>query len=179
MDQVFPEYHSVFSDLYGKLSLNTLLSYPTALDVHRVSEESLAEEMGQFGARRSYDWFLNKAQQLKEAARRNPYQSQISHGQLVSLRMYIHMIFQYQTHLAELLKEINALSKSFEEYRLIQSVPGIGDKIAATILSEVGDINQFEHPKKLVAYAGLDPSVFESGKFKASINRITKEVHRD
>ena len=174
LDQVFPEYHSVFSDLYGKLSLNTLLSYPTALDVHRVSEESLAEEMGQFGARRSYDWFLNKAQQLKEAARRNPYQSQISHGQLVSLRMYIHMIFQYQTHLAELLKEINALSKSFEEYRLIQSVPGIGDKIAATILSEVGDINQFEHPKKLVAYAGLDPSVFESGKFKASINRITK-----
>ena len=174
LDQVFPEYHSVFSDLYGKLSLKTLLSYPTALDVHRVSEESLAEEMGQFGARRSYDWFLNKAQQLKEAARRNPYQAQISHGQLVSLNMYIHMLFQYQTHLAELLKEINALSKSFEEYRLIQSVPGIGDKIAATILSEVGDINQFEHPKKLVAYAGLDPSVFESGKFKASINRITK-----
>src|SRR5699024_11280249 len=47
-------------------------------------------------------------------------------------------------------------------------------KIAATILSEVGDINQFRHPKKLVAYAGLDPSVFESGKFKASINSITK-----
>ena len=84
------------------------------------------------------------------------------------------MLFQYQTHLAELLKEINALSKSFEEYRLIQSVPGIGDKIAATILSEIGDINQFENPKKVVAYAGLDPSVFESGKFKASINRITK-----
>src|SRR5699024_12117183 len=60
LDQVFPEYHSVFSDLYGKLSLNTLLSYHTALDVHRVSEESIAEEMGQLGARRSYDWFLNK-----------------------------------------------------------------------------------------------------------------------
>src|SRR5699024_1525482 len=148
-DQVFPEYHSVFSDLYGKLSLNTLLSYPTALDVHRVSEESIAEEMGQLGARRSYDWFLNKAQQLKEAAKRNPYQSQISHGQLISLNMYIHMLFQYQTHLAELLKEINTLSKSFEEYRIIQSIPGIGDKIAATILSEVGDINQFRHPKKL------------------------------
>jgi len=53
-------------------------------------------------------------------------------------------------------------------------VPGIGDKIAATIISKIGDINQFEHPKKLVFYAGLDPSVFESGKFKASINRITR-----
>src|SRR5699024_4141858 len=174
LDQVFPEYHHVFSDLYGKLSLNTLLNYPTALDVHKVADDKLAEEMRQFGVRRSHTWFLNKAQQLKEAAKRNPFQSQISHGLLVSLRMYIKMLFQYQEHLSKLLKEINALSKSFEEYRLIQSVPGIGDKIAATIISEIGDINQFEHPKKLVAYAGLDPSVFESGKFKASINRITK-----
>lgn len=35
-------------------------------------------------------------------------------------------------------------------------------------------MNQFERPKQLVAYAGLDPAVFESGKFKATINRITK-----
>lgn len=174
LDQVFPEYHCAFSDLYGKLSLNTLLNYPTALDIQKVADEKLADEMRRFGARRSHEWFLGKAQQLKEAAQRNPYQSQISHGQLVSLRMYIQLLFQYQEHLTELLKEISVLAKSFEEYRLIQSVPGIGEKIAATILSEVGDINQFDHPKKLVAYAGLDPSVFESGKFKASINRITK-----
>ena len=174
LDQVFPEYHSVFSDLYGKLSLSTLLHYPTALDIHKVSQQALAEEMRQFGIRRSQAWFLDKAAQLREAAKRNPFQSQISHGQLVSLRMYIQMLFQYQKHLSELIKEINSLAKSFEEYRLIQSVPGIGEKIAATIISEIGDINQFEHPKKLVAYAGLDPSVFESGKFKSSINRITK-----
>src|SRR5699024_9756686 len=134
--------------LYGKLSLNTLLNYPTALDVHKVTDEQLAKEMSQFGARRSHAWFLDKARQLKEAAKRNPFQSQISQGQLISLRMYIQMLFQYQEHLSKLLKEINALSKSFEEYRLIQSVPGIGDKIAATILSEIGDINQFENPKK-------------------------------
>src|SRR5690625_2203890 len=130
--------------------------------------------MGQLGARRSYDWFLNKAQQLKEAAKRNPYQSQISHGQLISLNMYIHMLFQYQTHLAELLKEINTLSKSFEEYRIIQSIPNIVDKIAAISQSEVYDINEYSNDTKLVANAGFVASVFESGKFKASINRTTK-----
>src|SRR5690625_1556287 len=88
--------------------------------------------------------------------------------------MYIQMLFQYQEHLSKLLKEISTLARSFEDYGLIQSIPGIGDKIAATIISEIGDINLFENPKKIVAYAGLDPSVFESGKFKASINRITK-----
>lgn len=174
LDCIFPEYHNVFSDLYGKMSLNTLLNYPTALDVHEISQETLAEEMSQYGARRSHSWFLSKAAQLKEAAERNPFQSQISHGQLVSLCMYIQLLFQYKEHLSELQKEINVLAQSFEDYGLIQSVPGIGDKIAATILSEIGDVRLFENPKKLVAYAGLDPSVFESGKYKASINRITK-----
>ena len=56
-------------------------------------------------ARRSHDWFLDKDWSLQEAARRNPYQSQISHGQLVSLRMYIQMLFQYQAHLSKLLKK--------------------------------------------------------------------------
>ena len=116
LDQVFPEYHCAFSDLYGKLSLNTLLNYPTALDIHKITDENLAEEMRLFGARRSQAWLLDKAQQLKEATRRNPFQSQISHGQLVSLRMYIHMLFQYQEHLSKLLKEISILAKSFEEY---------------------------------------------------------------
>lgn len=174
LDQIFPEYHSVFSDLYGNLSLNTLLRYPTSLDIDKATQQELANEMRQFGARRSKAWFLDKASQLKEAARRNPFQSSVCHGHLVSLRMYIQMLFQYQEHLAKLKKEIDALARTFENYGLIQSIPGIGDKIAATIISEIGDINLFNHPKKLVAYAGLDPSVFESGKFKASINHITK-----
>lgn len=87
---------------------------------------------------------------------------------------FVQMLFQYQEHLSKLKKEIDALAETFEEYLIIKSIPGIGRKIAATILSEMGDIHQFQHPKKLVAYAGIDPSVHESGKFKATINRITK-----
>jgi transposase len=48
------------------------------------------------------------------------------------------------------------------------------EKIAATIISEIGEIDRFNHPKKLVAFAGIDPSVFESGTFKGTLNRITK-----
>ncbi|WP_019375759.1 IS110 family transposase [Virgibacillus halodenitrificans] len=174
LDQVFPEFQSVFSDLYGTLSLNTLAHYPTALDIQRAMPQELADGMRQFGARRSKAWFLDKASQLKEASKRNPFQSPVCHGQLVSLNMYIQMLFQFQQHLSKLKKEIDALAKTFEDYELLKSIPGIGNKIAATIISEIGDINLFQHPKKLVAFAGLDPSVFESGKFKASISHITK-----
>ncbi|WP_143812498.1 transposase, partial [Paenibacillus sp. VTT E-133291] len=54
----------------------------------------------------------------------------------------------------------------------------IGPKIAATILSEIGEVDCFDHPKKLVAFAGIDPSVFTSGKFTATRNRITKRGSR-
>ena len=77
--------------------------------------------------------------------------------------MYIKMLLEYKKHLSKLEDEIDALAKKIEEYKILQSIPGIGEKIAATIISEIGEIDRFNHPKKLVAFAGIDPSVFESG----------------
>lgn len=42
----------------------------------------------------------------------------------------------------------------------------MSSKIAATLISEIGDITQFSHPKKLVAYAGIDPLIYQSGKLR-------------
>jgi len=69
---------------------------------------------------------------------------------------------------------ILACSFNIKSIYIILSIPGIGKKIAATILSEIGEIDRFTHAKKLVAYAGVDPSVYTSGKFTATANRITK-----
>ncbi|GIP33524.1 transposase [Paenibacillus sp. J2TS4] len=51
---------------------------------------------------------------------------------------------------------------------------GVSTKLATAIVAEIGDVSQFSHPKQVVAMAGLDPSVFSSGKFTASENKITK-----
>ncbi|WP_246009570.1 IS110 family transposase [Brevibacillus fluminis] len=53
---------------------------------------------------------------------------------------------------------------------LLRKIPGIGDQLAAGI----GDARQFTSAKQLVAYVGLDPGVYSSGKFTATSNRITK-----
>ncbi|CAM3842824.1 hypothetical protein MEZE111188_12315 [Mesobacillus zeae] len=58
--------------------------------------------------------------------------------------------------------------------QILQSIPRIGEKIEAMIISEIGEIDRFNDAKKLVAFAGVDPSVYSSSKFTASINRITK-----
>lgn len=174
LDQVFPEYKTVFGSLYSPTSLRTLLHYQTPQGVREETKEKIAEVILQQGVKRSYGWALDKAHQLKEAAERDPFKRNLYSSHVVSLTMFIQLLLQYQRHLSKLLKEIDALAEEFDEYKIIRSIPGIGGKIAATILSEIGEIDQFNHPKRLVAYAGIDPSVHESGQFKATINRITK-----
>jgi transposase len=174
LDQVFPEYKLVYSNLYAPLSLRTLLLYPTSHEVLKVPTDELAKEMHGLGGKRSYGWFYEKALKLKEAAERNPFKKTLYQSHLVTLKMYIQMILQQREFLNVLEQEIETLAKQFEEYEILTSIPGIGTKIAATLISEIGDITQFSHPKKLVAYAGIDPRVFQSGKFTATINRITK-----
>jgi transposase len=109
-----------------------------------------------------------------EAAQRNPFKSTLYLSHLISLEMYIQILLQYQEHLVKLDERIDALAGEIEEYKIIQTIPGIGEKIAATILSEIGEIERFDHPKKLVAFSGIDPSVHSSSKFTATINRITQ-----
>jgi transposase len=84
---------------------------------------------------------------------------------IFNLKILINMILQYEEHLSKLAAEIDALAKEIKEYEIIQSIPGIGEKIAATIISEIGEIERFNHPKKLVAFAGIDPSVYSSGRY--------------
>ncbi|MGQ4666020.1 IS110 family transposase [Metabacillus halosaccharovorans] len=174
LDQIFPEYRGVFGDLYSVVSLRILQEYPASEDILAVSEDALANRIKELCKSRSKRWAIEKCQKLKAAAERNPFQKTLYQSHLLSLSMYINMLLQYKEHLSELDAEIDTLAKEIEEYKIIQSIPGIGEKIAATIISEIGEIDRFNHPKKLVAFAGVDPEVFESGKFKATLVRITK-----
>lgn len=56
----------------------------------------------------------------------------------------------------------------------ICSIPGIGTWLGAIIVSEIGDITRFDSATKLLAYAGLDPSVRQSGNFTATNTKISK-----
>ncbi|WP_440970761.1 IS110 family transposase [Peribacillus frigoritolerans] len=174
LDQVFPEYRKVFNDLYSRVSLLILKEYPTSEAVLTAGESKLAESVIEFCPSRSGQWAWEKAKKIMDSASRNPFQINVYQSHVINLRMYIELLFHYQGHLSELEDRIVALANELEEYKIIQSIPGIGEKIAATIISEIGEIDRFNHPKKLVAFAGVDPSVHSSGKFTATINRITK-----
>ncbi|WP_339296953.1 IS110 family transposase [Paenibacillus sp. FSL R5-0623] len=181
LDQVFPAYKGVFGAMYSKVSLRFLHEFPTSSSVLQVSEETLKNTISALLSSkrgRSERWINERVQRLLDAAKQNPFQQTMYASHLINLKILICLILQYQEHLAALEQTIDALATEIEEYDLIQSIPGIGPKIAATILSEIGEVDRFDHPKKLVAFAGIDPSVFASGKFAATRNRITKRGSR-
>jgi transposase len=179
MDQVLPEYHGVIGDLYSKVSLRFLALYPTSQAVLAMSEKDVTANIQSLaGHVNPTRWSQESAQKLMAAAERNPFKETAFPSHLISLELLIHLLLQYQEHLAKLDKSIEALAEELMEYDLIQSIPGIGTKIAASILAEIGEIDRFDHAKKLIAFAGIDPSVFSSGKFTATQNSITKRGSR-
>lgn len=76
-------------------------------------------------------------------------------------------------------KQINALDMKLKELMKaaqtpLLGIPGISYRLAAVILAEIGDIHRFRSPDQLLAFAGLDPSTYQSGKFKADKTPMVK-----
>jgi transposase len=67
-----------------------------------------------------------------------------------------------------------ATSAQGTSFRLLQTIPGVGPYIASSIIGEIQDIKRFNSSKALIAYAGLDPRIRQSGKALNSTGRLTK-----
>ena len=61
---------------------------------------------------------------------------------------------------------------------VIMTIPGIAYINGGIILGEIGDIHRFSTPSKLLAFAGLDPSIYQSGNFQARRTRMSKRGSR-
>jgi len=70
-------------------------------------------------------------------------------------------------------KEIVGQFSSGNDLRYLSSIPGVSSLLGATILAEIIPLDRFKHPDQLVAYAGLDPSIKQSGS-KAHHSKLSK-----
>lgn len=56
----------------------------------------------------------------------------------------------------------------------ITSVPSIANKMAAVIISETNNFKDFNSAEQVLAYAGLDPSVYQSGQLTSTHSKMVK-----
>lgn len=169
LDQVFPEYSKMFSDTFGATSTEILLKYPTPDDMLSVSTKRLSALLkkvskGRFGE--------EKAKQLKETAKNSFGVSYANDAFAFQIRQLIEQIVFLENQINELEEHISELLNKTDTF--ITTIPGIGETLGAIILSEIGDISRFDSPNKLVAFAGLDVKVNQSGEFTGTKNKISK-----
>ncbi|MBP1044271.1 IS110 family transposase [Vagococcus sp. BWB3-3] len=171
LDQIFPEYDTVFSKvgIFGKASKEVLLEFSTPDELQAVSAETLANLLADASRHRLG---IKKAEQLKEAATHSFGVTFAQEAFTFQLRSMIEQLKFLEKQIAEVEQEIKDIMTSL--HSVIETIPGIGPINGATILGEIGDIHKFSNPKKLVAYAGIDASVSQSGQFEATHNVMSK-----
>ena len=79
---------------------------------------------------------------------------------------YVSLINNFNEKIDPIEKQISTIIKELNPRML--SIPGLGEISAATILSEYGDIKNFSSPNKMLAFAGLEPSIIESGTLQSN-----------
>ncbi len=103
----------------------------------------------------------------------------ISPAKEIILRGKIATLLHLQERVAEVTKLLTELCQKtrLEDLEILRSIRGVGPKTAAPFLAEMGEVKNYSSHKKIIAYAGMDPSVHESGKF-IGMSRLSKRGNR-
>ncbi len=168
IDKIFPELAKFFK---GNLHINTsyevLKKYTTPLKIVKARIDSLSNLMTSASHGR---YKKAKALELKELASNTV--GIVNSSIEFKILLVIEQIELYTKQLEEIKEQIVLRVDSLDSP--IMSIPGIGHLQAATILSSIKDITLFSKPCKVLAFAGLDPTVRQSGNFNARSTRMSK-----
>ena len=169
MEQIFPEYEKQFSSLWVSTSMGILEKYLTPENI----ENAPIDELFEITKDKSHNRLTRaKAISIKEAAAD-------TFGIKIAQDAFSFQLKQLIDRMNFLDKQIEALDCQILEYYenfdcYLHTIPGIGMIAAATILAEIGDINRFKSSSALVAFAGIDPTVRQSGEFSGTHNHMSK-----
>ena len=164
---VFPEFRTAFSDVFGAAAMAILRKYPSAEKLAAARKSSVSKILSEASRNRLGD---KKAAALIELAKNSigcHSETKVLELQycLDQIEMNTSYIRQYEAAIRDIMNELNSP---------ITSIPGIGFVLGAMILAELGDISRFSKPEKVLAFAGLDPSVYQSGKYNPASGTMVK-----
>jgi len=169
LDQVFPEYQSVFSNVFGQTSKELLLQLQSPDDFQSISAEKLEDILKSITFKK---FAQNKISTISELAANSFGLSFCRDSFSLQLKLLLEQIKFIEAQVADVEAEIRRLLEKINSP--ITTIPGIGPINGATILGEIGDISRFSTPAKLVAYAGIDASVSQSGMYQSTNNKMSK-----
>lgn len=172
VDQVFPELQYFFkSGLHQKSVYALLKEAPTPEAIASMHMTHLTHLLqvashGHFSKEMAKE--LRVLAQKSVGASDSALSIQITHT-IAQIELLDSQLDRVEAEMTEIMKFHDSV---------IMTIPGIGYINGGMILGEIGDIHRFSNPGKLLAFAGLDPSVYQSGNFQAKRIRMSKQGSR-
>ena len=168
---LFPELENIVSTLHMKSVYALLSEYPSA---HHIANAHLTRLTNLLYDASKGRYNRDTAIQFREAAR-NSIGSNMP-AKSLELRHTIKLIGELDAEIKEI---ENAIRDIVDEINSpILSIPGISYRMGAMIIAEIGDFNNFSSPDKILAYAGLSPSTYQSGQLTSTHSHMEKRGSR-
>ncbi len=158
---LFPELEKLVPTLHIASVYAMLSEFPGAKQIAGANLTHLKAVLSD-ASRGRYD--RDKAVEIRDAARRSIGSAMPAKS--LELQHTIRLIRELDKEIEEIEEQIRAMMDTIQSP--ITTIPGIGVRMGAMILAEIGDFSRFDSPDKLLAYAGLSPSTYQSGKFTAT-----------
>ena len=168
---LFPELEKLVSSLH-LASVYTLLSeLPSAREIGSCHLTHLTKLLENASKGR---YSREKAIEIREAARVSIGSNMPAKS--LELRHTLRLIGELDSEITEIESEIKRIMDQISSP--ILTIPGIGYRMGAMILAEIGDFSRFDSPDKILAYAGASPSTYQSGQLESSYSHMEKRGSR-
>ena len=159
---IYPNYNKLFSSIYSDDSLIFLKEFPHPSFYTSKSEDEIIEIL-----KNKWDhlesWTSSKVKKLSPLINEVVPGCNVTEPDIIMLLSYITQIEYYLNQIEITIGKMNELAKKVPLYNLVHSLPGIQDILTCKFIAEVGDISRFSNYKQIVAYAGIDPMIRQSG----------------
>lgn len=177
LDVVYPQFDQLYEDVYSDIAMSIIQtnSHPDNMLKKRV--ETLSKQLEKKTKHHS-NYCMKEAQIVKSYAQN--VQSGVSyHDYEVSELIHYNeatkaQMIEVEIHLEQMIK----VAKTIPLFNQLITIPGIGENLAARLIAEIGDISRFSNKRQLVAYAGIDPRVYQSGQVSGEHLHITKKGNK-
>ena len=175
LDRIFPEFNSFFVRTFGKVGKELLKNYTTPEEVASLSITKLTNIVHKYSnGRIRKEEAKVKAKEIHNKAQ-NSFGTNFAQDTFsFQIKLFLKQIELLEEQRKSVEQELKEKTKELKEVQLINTIPGISDILASTILGEIGSIQRFPKAQKLVAYAGLDTKVVQSGEFEGTRTKLSK-----
>ena len=166
---VWPEYETLFTDPFSVTSRKLLAETPVPADVLQWDEDRLRE----FLRKTSYGRHGPQlARDIRQAAQHSVGMQRGLPGTRLAIQVLLEQMDNTKPLLQKLKDQIESLGQQIPVY--LRTLPGSTTLSVVSLYGEVDPIETFQTPSQLVAFAGLDPHVHQSGQYDAPQRRISK-----